>query len=128
MPATAHNDLANRLFAAIEAGDIDAVRALYAPDAVVWHNNDGAEQSPEQNLVVLQWVVDNLADRAYEDVRRVVTYDGFVQQQVLVTTQKGFPLERSQEPVARRAKFHCRRRRLRRRRARRSAMRLRVRG
>lgn len=82
-------EIADRLFAAIEAGDIEAVRSLYAPDAVIWHNNDGAEQSPEQNLAVLQWVVDNLAERAYEDVRRQVTEDGFVQQHVLRFTKNG---------------------------------------
>jgi ketosteroid isomerase-like protein len=79
--------IADALFAAIEAGDIEAVRALYAPDAVIWHNNDGVEQTPEQNLRVLRWVVDNLRDRAYEDVRRIVTDDGFVQQHVLRFTR-----------------------------------------
>ena len=77
------NELADRLFKAIEAADIDAVRDIYAPDAVIWHNNDGVEQAPAQNLQVLQWVVDNLADRAYEDVRRHEYDGGFVQQHVL---------------------------------------------
>ena len=80
-------DIADRLFQAIEAGDIAAVRDLYAPDAVIWHNNDGVEQSPEQNLRVLQWVVDNLRDRAYDDVRRCTTDTGFVQQHVLRFTR-----------------------------------------
>jgi len=80
-------DIADRLFEAIEAGDIDAVRALYAPDAVIWHNDDGVEQTPEQNLRVLQWVIDNLRDRSYEDVRRSVTDTGFVQQHVLRFTR-----------------------------------------
>ena len=40
------NDIADQLFAAIEAGDIDAVRDLYAPDAVIWHNTDETEQGP----------------------------------------------------------------------------------
>jgi len=87
MTDVAADELADRLFAAIEAGDIDAVRALYAPDAVVWHNNDGVEQTVEQNLRVLQWVVDNLADRAYEDVRLHLTPTGFVQQHVLRFTR-----------------------------------------
>jgi ketosteroid isomerase-like protein len=81
------NELADRLFKAIEAADIDAVRDLYAPDAVIWHNNDGVEQTPEQNLRVLQWVVDNLKDRSYDDVRRTVTPTGFVQQHVLRFTR-----------------------------------------
>ena len=80
-------DVADRLFAAIEAGDLDAVRALHAPDAVVWHNTDGVEQTVEQNLRVLRWVVDNLADRRYEEVRRTSTPSGFVQQHVLRCTR-----------------------------------------
>ena len=87
-------DVADRLFAAIEAGDLEAVRALYAPDAVIWHNTDGAEQTVEQNLRVLRWVVDNLADRRYEEVRRVSTESGFVQQHVLRCTRRdGTPVE-----------------------------------
>ena len=81
--------IADRLFAAIETGDIDVVRNLYAPDAVIWHNNDEAEQTPDHNLAVLQWVVDHLADRRYEDVRRHITGDGFVQQHVLRFTRDG---------------------------------------
>ena len=40
-------EVADRLFAAIEAGDLDAVAALYAPEAVIWHNHDGVEQPAE---------------------------------------------------------------------------------
>jgi hypothetical protein len=37
--------LADRLFAAIAANDTDALRnEVYAPDVVVWHNNDNHEQ------------------------------------------------------------------------------------
>ncbi|MCC7257297.1 MAG: DUF4440 domain-containing protein, partial [Gammaproteobacteria bacterium] len=32
--------LARRFFDAIEQGDIATVRAIYAPDAVIWHNTD----------------------------------------------------------------------------------------
>ena len=77
-------ELADRLFAAIEAGDIDAVRDLYAPDAVVWHNTDGVEQDVEANLATLRWCADNLGGMRYADVRRRVDDDGFVQQHVLV--------------------------------------------
>ena len=36
--------LADRLFRAIEAGDLDAVAACYDPDIVVWANFDGRDQ------------------------------------------------------------------------------------
>ena len=76
-------DLCERFFAAVTAGDLDAVRAMYAPDAVIWHNNDGAEQSVEENLRVLRWVTSNVAGFRYEDVRRTATADGFIEQHVL---------------------------------------------
>ena len=38
--------LADRFFAAIEAGDIAAVREIYSPDAEIWHNTDGLVQGP----------------------------------------------------------------------------------
>ncbi|HYD11092.1 MAG TPA: nuclear transport factor 2 family protein [Acidimicrobiales bacterium] len=81
--------VADELFAAIEAGDVDRVREIYAPDAVIWHNNDELEQTVDQNLRVLRWVCDNLADRAYEDVRRHEWDGGFVQQHVLRFTRDG---------------------------------------
>ena len=75
--------VADRFFAAIQKRDLDGVRAIYAPDAVIWHNNDGASQSVAQNLVVLEWVVKNISGLRYEDVRRAPTPNGFVQQHVL---------------------------------------------
>jgi ketosteroid isomerase-like protein len=72
-----------RLFAAIEAGDVDAVRSIYAPDAVIWHNHDGVEQSVDENLRVLRWMVRSCSDVRYTEVRRSSTDTGFVQQHVL---------------------------------------------
>lgn len=76
-------ELADRFFAAIPKGDLETVRAIYAPDARIWHNNDQATQSVEQNLAVLGWVTKNIAGLRYEDVRRQATPSGFVQQHVL---------------------------------------------
>lgn len=84
---TSANDIADRFFAAIEVGDVATVRTLYAPDAVGWHNHDGAEQTAQQSLTVPQWVIDNLVDRRYELVRREATSSGFVQQHVLSFTR-----------------------------------------
>ena len=87
-------EVAERLFAAIPAGDIDAVRAIYAPDAVIWHNNDNATQGPEQNLRTLRWVSRNIAGLRYEEIRRQETAAGFVQQHVLRgTAPNGTALE-----------------------------------
>ena len=46
---------ADRFIGAFERGDVEAVRACYAPDAKIWHNNDRVEQTVEQNLKVLGW-------------------------------------------------------------------------
>jgi len=82
------NDVvAERLFEAIETGDVGAVRDLYSSDAVIWHNTDGIEQTAEQNLATLSWVVENLAERRYEDVSRSVTDRGFVQQHMMRWTK-----------------------------------------
>ncbi len=75
--------LADRFMAAIETGDLDTARAIYAPDAKIWHNYDGIEQTPEENLRVLKWMARVLPTRKYEDVRRHVTADGWAQQHVL---------------------------------------------
>jgi ketosteroid isomerase-like protein len=76
-------DLCDQLFSAIMRGDIDAVRAIYSPDAVIWHNNDQIEETPDRNLRVLGWVIKNIKDVRYEELRRHETPSGFVQQHVL---------------------------------------------
>lgn len=75
--------LIDRFFAAIEAGDVDLVRALYTPDAVIWHNDDLLEQSVEDNLRVLGGLHRVLSDLSYEVVRRADVEDGVLQQHVL---------------------------------------------
>jgi ketosteroid isomerase-like protein len=80
--------VAERLFSAIEAGDIDAVTALYAPDVAVWHNHDGLVQSLDDNVRVLGWMTRHLPGARYTDVRRSFTDSGFVQQHVLVATNR----------------------------------------
>jgi ketosteroid isomerase-like protein len=74
--------LADRLFTAVEAADMDTVREIYAPDAVVWHNTDGIEESVEQNLRVLAWITKVVTDLRYDVVRQMATSEGFVSQHV----------------------------------------------
>jgi ketosteroid isomerase-like protein len=75
--------LAKRLFAAIEAGDLDGVRDCYTPDVVIWHNTDEVEQPLELNLRVLRWMVRTLPERRYDEQRLSATDTGFVSQHVL---------------------------------------------
>lgn len=91
--ATDIEEVATRFFAAIEAGDIEAIGQIYAPDAVIWHNTDQVEQSVEQNLVVLRWVHEHVKGWHYEDVRRSCFPGGFVQQHVgKGTAPSGLPV------------------------------------
>jgi ketosteroid isomerase-like protein len=78
--------LAERFMGAIETGDADAVRACYAPDAKIWHNNDGVEQTVDENLRVLRWMMRKLPTRHYRILRREALSDGFLQQHVLEAT------------------------------------------
>src|SRR3984957_19130876 len=72
-----------RFFAALEAGDIRTLRELYAPDAVIWHNDDLVEQPVEENLKVLQGLHRAVSGLRYDIVRRVPAPDGVLQQHVL---------------------------------------------
>ena len=77
---------AEKLVGAIQAGDPDKVRACYAPDAKIWHNNDGKEQTVDQNMRVLGWFMRTLPDRKYRVIRLEALPDGFLQQHVLEAT------------------------------------------
>lgn len=78
-----HLALAERYIAALENGDVETVRGIYAPDAKLWHNNDETEQTVDQNLRVLAWLIRALPERRYRIVRREILPDGFFQQHVL---------------------------------------------
>jgi ketosteroid isomerase-like protein len=81
--STISEELIIRFFAALEAGDIDTLREIYAPDAVVWHNDDLVEQPVEENLKVLQGLHRAVSGLRYDIVRRVPAPDGVLQQHIL---------------------------------------------
>ena len=84
MSAPAHQEeVVVRFFAALEAGDIATLREIYAPDAVIWHNDDLLEQPVEDNLKVLQGLHRAVSGLRYDVVRRVPAADGMLQQHVL---------------------------------------------
>ena len=59
------------------------MREIYAPDAVIWHNDDLLEQSVEENLKVLQGLHRAVSGLRYDIVRRALAADGVLQQHVL---------------------------------------------
>lgn len=79
-------DFAERFVGHVQAGDAEAMRACYAPDARIWHNTDNIEQTIDDNIKVLNWFVATLPDRNYRVLRREPLKDGFVQQHVLEAT------------------------------------------
>jgi uncharacterized protein len=81
--ATSMRDTVIRFFAALEAGDIATLREIYAPDAVIWHNDDLIEQPVEENLKTLQGLHRVVSGLHYDITRRVVVEDGVLEQHVL---------------------------------------------
>lgn len=81
-------ELADRFMDALERCDVDAVRAIYAKDAKLWHNFDQKLQSVEDNLKTLKWLHATLEDVEYQIVRRELIPGGYYQQHVLRGTLK----------------------------------------
>src|ERR1700684_2128950 len=77
-----NEELVVRFFAALEGGDIDARREIYAPDAVIWHNDDLIEQPVEENLNVLRGLHRAVSGLRYDVIRRVPAADGVLRGQL----------------------------------------------
>ena len=75
--------VADRFIAALNLADVDAIRAIYAPDARIWHNFSGKEQPVEVNIKTLLWVHRVLQDVEYDVQQRHEIPGGFVQQHIL---------------------------------------------
>lgn len=87
--------IASRFITAVEQADFDTILdEIYAPDAVIWHNNDNVCIGPTENIRVLTWLHGVVTDLRYEDVRRLPTPKGYVQQHTLrAVTPAGDPIE-----------------------------------
>lgn len=76
-------DIARRFFAAIEAGDLDAIAALYAPEMTIWHNIYQVEMSGQVHLDRMRAsFLPTYVKRRYTDVRILRTESGFVQRHI----------------------------------------------
>ncbi len=80
MTETEMRALARRYFDAMEGGDIDGLRACYAPHAEIWHNTDGRVTTREENLAVAASFWARVPKRRYENRRLHVFDGGFVEQ------------------------------------------------
>jgi ketosteroid isomerase-like protein len=82
-PGYALASVADRLFSAIEAGDVDAVAAMWSDDIVVWHAGDKLACDKDRAIRVIEWFVSVTVDRHYDVLDRRFFGGGFVQQHVL---------------------------------------------
>ena len=78
--------VADRLFAAIENGDIPTLTALWSDDVVVWRQGGGRERDKPRALGVIEWFVGATTARRYDVLDREAFDSGFVQQHILHAT------------------------------------------
>ena len=68
------------LTAAFEAGDVEAIAALYADDVVIWHNFDGLGRTREQAMESAAWVAAEIEDFVVDELWVAPVDGGYVQQ------------------------------------------------
>ena len=86
--------LANEFRDALEAGDIERVRACYAPEAEIWHNFDRKTQTVDENLAVLQLMIARSSRLRYDVKRLEEIENGYLQHHVLrIDLKSGEELE-----------------------------------
>ena len=89
MTATQNNDIADRMFAAIEDGEGATLAALWSDDVTVWRQGGGPVRDKPRALKVIAWFVDSTTDRRYEVLDRQIFDGGFVQQHVVHAHDSG---------------------------------------
>jgi ketosteroid isomerase-like protein len=87
-PGYAVSAIADRLFAAIEAGDVDAVAQMWSNDVTVWQLGGRRPREKARALKVIDWFVSATSERHYDVIARQVFDGGFVQQHVLHGTNR----------------------------------------
>lgn len=80
------DDVADKLFRAIEHADVAAIEQLWAPNIAVWHTGDPKDNNRARALRVIGWFIDNTTARRYEVLDRQLFDGGFVQQHTLHAT------------------------------------------
>ena len=73
-----------RLFDTVEHGDLEQLRDIFAPGAMVWHNTDEKLVDVETTIANLRAIRASARLFKYTDIKREPTPGGFVQQHVLL--------------------------------------------
>jgi ketosteroid isomerase-like protein len=74
------SNIADRLFQAFVDHDGDALRDLCAPEARFWSSAMGGEADLEQMVTTIGGMKAMIGNHRYDEVRRLVAPDGFVEQ------------------------------------------------
>jgi ketosteroid isomerase-like protein len=80
--------LAHDFFDAVCRADTDFLEKAYATDAVIWHNTDQTEKTAAASIDTIRWLVDNVANFRYENIRTMPTPNGFVRLHICRGTHK----------------------------------------
>jgi ketosteroid isomerase-like protein len=84
------NDVADRLFTAIEESDVAAVDRLWSNDIAVWRVGARRDDDKARALRVIDWFITTTTERHYEIFDRQLfdsgAISGFVQQHILHAT------------------------------------------
>jgi len=84
MSAGDDGEVIDRMFGALAAGDLTAVRGCYTADGLVWHGFDGVALGLDAVLAQWRGLIDAFSEREVVDVRRQKIPGGFCQQHVMV--------------------------------------------
>ncbi|HEX7820193.1 MAG TPA: nuclear transport factor 2 family protein [Sphingobium sp.] len=76
-------NIIDRLFGALSAGDVQAAADCLTADGIIWHGFDRIEQDRAAAIAGWEGFVAHFSDRRFIDIRRQATPTGFVQQHVL---------------------------------------------
>jgi ketosteroid isomerase-like protein len=74
------NAVAAKVARFVADGDLDGLRALYTPDARIWHNTDDKDKTVEESLAFLDGLLGVTSRRWYADVRLTPTTIGYIDQ------------------------------------------------
>lgn len=92
MDAAGLNDVADRLFGAFVAHDLDLAESMMAAGAVVVQNGNSMAWAEARTMI--EGITQVIGDHRYEEVRRVVGENAIVEEhQVRSTTPAGHDLE-----------------------------------
>jgi ketosteroid isomerase-like protein len=75
---------ADRLFTAVEKGELEELRNIFAQDAKIWHNTDNRSIDVSTSIRSIRAIQRSATEFRYTDIRRGPLPTGFVQQHVLM--------------------------------------------